>query len=153
MQRPLVGVAVLVVNKTQHPGCVLVSQRLSSHGKGCFQLPGGHLEFGESIQQCAQRELKEETNLDANHFELVHLTNSLIATENQETKHYITIFMRTSIDDCSTLKCMEPNKNSEWNWIRWQQLKDYKLFQPLQQAIHHQQFDPFQSMNMSFSDL
>lgn len=31
---------------------------------GTWALPGGHLEIGESVQETAVREIKEETDLD-----------------------------------------------------------------------------------------
>jgi ADP-ribose pyrophosphatase YjhB (NUDIX family) len=31
---------------------------------GCWGLPGGHIEFGESFADCARREFREETGLD-----------------------------------------------------------------------------------------
>ncbi|CAF3315842.1 unnamed protein product [Rotaria socialis] len=141
--RPLVGIAVLVVYPDCYPDCVLASQRLSSHGKGCYQLPGGHLEYGESFEECAQRELKEETNLDSSSFKLVHVTNTIFSEEDGGSKHYVTLFMKTIIHDDSSLKCMEPQKSSNWIWLKWNDLKTMKLFAPLQQTVQNSNFNPF----------
>ena len=59
----LVGVAVLLVDRERHPGCILVGERKGSHGAATFATPGGGLEFGESWSECGVREVKEETNL------------------------------------------------------------------------------------------
>lgn len=53
-----VGVAVFVRNK--HSDKFILMKRNVEHGKGTWGLPGGHLEVGESIKQCAVREVKEE---------------------------------------------------------------------------------------------
>ena len=45
----------------EHEGHILMLQRRDS---GNWTLPGGTLEFGESLAECAVRELKEETGLD-----------------------------------------------------------------------------------------
>lgn len=60
--RPLVGVGVLITD-AEHPGCVLVGERRGSHGAKTFATPGGHLEYVEEFDECARREVKEETNL------------------------------------------------------------------------------------------
>jgi len=50
-------------------------------GGGFWQLPGGHLEPGETIVECAVREAREEigVDLDANRFDFVHVSHILTA--------------------------------------------------------------------------
>ena len=55
--RPKVGIGVLVFNDLNQ---LLLGRRTSAHGEGEFGPPGGHLEFGESFEDCAIREVKEE---------------------------------------------------------------------------------------------
>lgn len=65
-------------------------KRKGSLGSGTFALTGGHLEFGETFEQGARREVLEETGL-----EIVDV-KFLTTVENfyeQEGKHYITIFV------------------------------------------------------------
>ncbi|PRQ51228.1 Geranyl diphosphate phosphohydrolase [Rosa chinensis] len=50
---------------------VLLGRRRSSLGDSTFSLPSGHLEFGESFEECAAWELKEETDLDIGKIELL----------------------------------------------------------------------------------
>ncbi|KAI2483070.1 Nudix hydrolase 1 [Pyrenophora tritici-repentis] len=65
--RPKVGVAAIILSPASLPNTtpsILTSTRLSSHGAGTLQLPGGHLEHGESFSETAIREVKEETGLE-----------------------------------------------------------------------------------------
>lgn len=141
--RPLIGIGVIAVCPKIDGESVLVSERLSGHGRGSFQLPGGHLEFGESFEECARRELLEETNLQCSQVKLIYVTNSIFGEEDGGPKHYVTLFLRVRIDDPTELKCLEPEKNSSWEWIKWKDLKEKNLFVPLRQAIDDEHFHPF----------
>jgi 8-oxo-dGTP diphosphatase len=68
-----VGVGCFITSPT-FPRSVLLGQRKGSHGAGKFAVPGGHLELGETWQQCAIREVAEETNLTINNVNLLHVT-------------------------------------------------------------------------------
>ena len=50
--------------------------------------PGGHLEFGESVEECASRELLEETGLTTS-LRLGPWVNDVMEGD----KHYITLFV------------------------------------------------------------
>src|SRR5438105_2686595 len=45
-------------------GKVLLPRRARSPAKGFYSLPGGRVEFGESLHQALAREVEEETGLD-----------------------------------------------------------------------------------------
>ncbi|KAL9570280.1 hypothetical protein ACKAV7_005583 [Fusarium commune] len=84
---PRVGVAALIHNRE---GKFLTGKRIGSHGAGTLQLPGGHLEYGESFLACAERETLEETGLKVKALQHIATTNDIFETEK---KHYITIFV------------------------------------------------------------
>ena len=56
-KRPLVGLGVLIFNEHNQ---ILLGKRIASHGHSSWGPPGGHLEFGESFEECAAREIEEE---------------------------------------------------------------------------------------------
>ena len=107
--RPKVGVAVMIINDSK----ILLGKRKNAHGQGAWAPPGGHLEFGETLEECAQRELLEETGLIAESIKKLWFTNDI---HLQENKHYITIFM--VVDKFSgEVKNLEPEKCEGWQWF------------------------------------
>lgn len=119
---PGVGVGVLVL----HEGLVLLGRRRGSHGAGHWAAPGGRLEFGESLEACAARELFEETGLRARHLELGPYTNDVFP---QARRHDLTVFVVARGVLGSPLN-REPDKCEGWAWFRWDDFPA-PLFTPL----------------------
>ncbi|MCU5775531.1 NUDIX hydrolase [Erwiniaceae bacterium BAC15a-03b] len=126
MQYPRVGVGVLIFRQ----GKLLLGCRKGSHGAESWSAPGGHLEFGESVEQCARREVLEETGLQLATIERGPVTNDIFADEQ---KHYITLFALAYAPAGEPRLC-EPDKCSGWQWFAVDALPA-PLFLPLQNLL------------------
>ncbi|KAI4518703.1 hypothetical protein K523DRAFT_248594 [Schizophyllum commune Tattone D] len=115
-----VGVGVFVTNQS---GQFIIGKRKGSHGAGTYALPGGHLEYGESFEACAIREVLEETGLEIADITFLTATNDIMAAEK---KHYVTIFVRARVTGEQTEpQVLEPEKCEGWEWMTWDLLKDW----------------------------
>jgi 8-oxo-dGTP diphosphatase len=132
--RPKVGVAAIVIKE----GKVLVGRRMKEgRSKGKWLFPGGHLEFGESIEGCAERETMEEAMVKIGSIKIVAVTNDVFRYETNP-KHYITIFVTASYMGG------EPKDTAEaidWRWSRWDELPK-PLFLSVENLLK-QGFNPF----------
>ncbi|KAF7592741.1 hypothetical protein BBP40_012499 [Aspergillus hancockii] len=116
-QEPRVGIGAFILNDK---GKVLLGKRKGSHGAGTWALPGGHLEFGETFENCAEREVLEETGLSIKNIQFLTATNNVMAAEN---KHYVTVFVSGSIyGEDEKPKLMEPEKCEAWKWVSWDEI-------------------------------
>ena len=118
--RPLVGVGVVFVRG----GRVFLAKRQGSHGEATWASAGGHLEWGESLEECARREAKEELGLEVG--DLIFLCLSNIIAYG---KHYVDIEFLGDIGDQEP-NLAEPEAFSESGWF---DLDD--LPQPLFKAV------------------
>ncbi|XP_002741503.1 nucleotide triphosphate diphosphatase NUDT15-like [Saccoglossus kowalevskii] len=144
-ERPKVGVGVLI-SSPNHPGCILIGKRKGSiMGAGKYALPGGHLEFGESWEECTRRETMEETSLLLGDVSFAYVQNTVV---NDLNYHYVTIFTRSEVDISHKAEPEnpEPEKCEGWEWIKWNELpSDNNLFWSLLVA-KQQGLNPFQSV-------
>lgn len=124
--RPGVGVSVIIRRGAE----VLLGRRLRSHGAGDWQFPGGHLEFGEEIEDCARREVAEETGLAVGALRRGPFTNDLFADQG---KHYVTLFLVADYAGGEP-EAREPEKCAGWAWFRWDALPQ-PLFLPIRNLL------------------
>jgi 8-oxo-dGTP diphosphatase len=111
IKRPFVGIAVMVIKGNR----VLLGKRKNAHGSGTWAFPGGHLEFNESIEACAKREVLEETGIRINNLRYGPYTNDIFTDED---KHYVTLFVTADYDSGTPL-VKEPHKCEKWAWFQW----------------------------------
>ncbi|XP_038069111.1 nucleotide triphosphate diphosphatase NUDT15-like [Patiria miniata] len=115
--RPKVGV-VAVITSPLHPKCVVIGKRKNILGDGYYALPGGHLEYAETWEECAVRETLEETGLTITRVTFDTVINAVIEEDNF---HCVVIFMKGEIDPTQQKEPinMEPNKCEGWEWWDW----------------------------------
>jgi len=118
---PRVGVGIVVIRD----GKMLLGKRKGAHGAGKWSFAGGHLEFGEAVEQCALRELAEETGLKAVSVQMGPWVNDII----EENKHYVTLFVVVDKFE-GVLQLLEPDKCEGWQWFDWNSLPT-PLFTPI----------------------
>ena len=128
-----VGVGCWIQNPM---GYFLFGRRLSEHGNGTWAPPGGKLEFGETVEQCAARETYEETGilLIPEQFRVVGVTNDIFPD-----KHYITVHCYTKINFLPRPMVREQDKCSCWTWLDLKSLPK-NLFLPAQNLINQKVF-------------
>jgi len=54
-----------------HQGAVVLVKRKYEPYKGCYALPGGGVELGETVEQACIREMREETGLEISNLRLI----------------------------------------------------------------------------------
>lgn len=123
---PKVGIGVIVIKDNR----VLCQRRKGSHGEGTWCLPGGHLEHGESWEECAKRETLEEAGIKIANLRFGAATNDIF---KEEDKHYVTIFVLADYAS-GEVRTMEPEKSDGWKWFKWGDIPQ-PLFLPMQNLI------------------
>lgn len=81
---------------------------LVRHRKGNRQywvLPGGRLEYGETFEECAQRELKEETGLDIAVEKFLYLSEAIAP---DRSRHIVNIYMKAKVTGGTLMVGDEP---------------------------------------------
>ena len=118
-------------------GKLLLIQRGEDSFKGQYALPGGFVEYGESVEEAVEREVKEETGLDAEVRELVGVYS---APDRDPRGHTVSVvFYLTYIggqpkagDDAALVKFFEPDKLPELAFDHSRIIEDFlrDIYQP-----------------------
>ncbi len=118
------GVLILKDNKVllgkRHEDPEKASSELEGAGK--WTMPGGKLHFGETFEQGARREVKEETGLKLNKIKTTAVNNDIV-----ETAHFITMGLFCE-DFEGEPQVLEPDEITEWRWFYLEDLPSPMYF-------------------------
>jgi mutator protein MutT len=110
-----IGVAagVFIINDE---GKVFLTKRSkhTTNERGTWEIPGGKVNFGETLQDAAKREAKEEYDIDIEILEQFPAQNHLIPEEKQ---HWVPTCFLCNIVGNKKPRIMEPDKCDEIGWF------------------------------------
>jgi 8-oxo-dGTP diphosphatase len=104
---PRVGIGVTVLKG----GKVLLGRRRGSHGAGEYATPGGHLEYLESFDTCARREVREECGLEVANVRFQFVAN----VTTYAPRHYVHVGLLADWESGEP-RVLEPEKCEGWEW-------------------------------------
>ncbi|MCX6045016.1 MAG: NUDIX domain-containing protein [Chloroflexi bacterium] len=112
-----VGVGAMVFNEQNQ---VFLAQRgpQARNEKGCWEFPGGRVEFGEKLVDALHREFLEEYGLQIEIIELLCVTDHILRTENQ---HWVSpTFLARHVTGVAQI--LEPEKCTAIGWFSLDEL-------------------------------
>lgn len=116
---PEVIVTVVVIRDNT----ILMTERKYPPFQGFWALPGGHLEFGEQLEEAAIREIKEETGIDIKITEFLKFDN-IVSNELKKSFHAVIFHFQGEYLGGNVIRGSDA-KNADW--INLKDLPDYNL--------------------------
>lgn len=86
-EHPRTGAGVIALRNEK----ILLIKRGKAPYKGHWSLPGGSQEIGETLEDCARREFKEETNLDAGTLTFATIRDRIAYHDDGSLSHHFVL--------------------------------------------------------------
>lgn len=109
--RPAASVDVIVSRMIDGEEHILLIQRKNDPYQGSWALPGGFLDMGETLEQAAVRELKEETCLDGLS---VYQIGTFSAVDRDPRSRVITTAFEVTVNAAQTP--VAADDAADWQW-------------------------------------
>jgi ADP-ribose pyrophosphatase YjhB (NUDIX family) len=126
---PQVGIGIVIIRDAQ----VLLIRRGKPPGEGAWSLPGGRQELGETAEDCARRELFEETGLACGALTLVGHVDSIHRDAAGAIEYHYTI-----LDFAGHYTEGEARAGGDVTEVAWataQEFDAYALWPPVRRLI------------------
>ena len=107
---PAVTADCVVITKEEDPKVLLI-QRKADPYQGCWAFPGGFMEMDETTEQCAIRELQEETGLVV---EEVHQIGTYSEVDRDPRGRTITVAYLILVDEPLNVKGQDDAADARW---------------------------------------
>ena len=133
--RPAVTADCIVITKEAEPKVLLI-ERGDEPFKGCWAFPGGFMNMDETTEQCAIRELEEETGLKVSK---VYQIGAYSKVDRDPRERTITVAYLAIIDASMAVKGQDDAAKAQWfplstlpelafdhDEIMWDAIKKYK---------------------------
>ena len=108
--RPAVTADCIVISKGAEPKALLI-ERGDEPFKGCWAFPGGFMNMDETTEQCAIRELEEETGLKVSE---VHQVGAYSKVDRDPRGRTVTVAYLAIIDTQIAVKGQDDAAKAQW---------------------------------------
>lgn len=98
------------------------------HEEGTWTMPGGNIEYGETFEEAAKREAREEASIEISNIDVI-----CVQTDKNEHAHYVSVGM-VARSFTGTPQVMEPDQIVEWQWFDLDKLPK-NIFTPSRKTI------------------
>jgi len=108
-----ISVGALIFNDE---GKILLCKRSqkAKNERGCWEAPGGAVEYGETLEHAIQREMKEELNIELEILKQLPAADHIIPADKQ---HWVPTSFICRIKNGKAPKIMEPTKCDAIGWF------------------------------------
>lgn len=118
LPKPVIGVGVVVLRHGPTGQEVLLIRRAHPPRAGEWSIPGGKQEWGETLQEAARREVREETGLSIAGLRLIDVVDFVTREGGLVTRHL------SLIDYCADWAGGEPIAGDDAAEARWVPVPD-----------------------------
>lgn len=130
-ERPIVAVGVVVVKDDE----ILLIRREKPPKSGCWSIPGGAQELGETTKQAAIREVREETAITIESPHFLAVIDYIDRDKDSGVKHHYTLIDYAANYHSGTLTAGDDANDAKW--VPIDRLSEYNLWSETEKIIYN----------------